>query len=567
MRRIARRHSQYDSVIGQPIGTHERPSRRSWTGAAALSRDSDSTQAASRLSSIERSTVVALGGILVLGGLLRGARLAEAPGGYHAWNEAYYIGAGLANARRGLLAWFVNPTEVNKPPLYQGLVSMLYRLDLPTVASARCISVLAGLVTIVVVFLLGRLLFNERTGLIAAALLAVTPGAVLVDHNIQTDSLMIALVFGSIYFYVLAIASRRAVHGLVGGILLGLGVLTKQPSVLVLPALAAWETWRARGASWVHERRVWWYWGSALVLGTSWYLMQLAVARERLVAGMFGVIGPKGAGPVRGWPLLENLLAEYWWMLFPATALLALAALAYCWSRRRAGDKLLIVLAIVYTLFFGVFHYHTYYLVPLAPILALAVGRLYSGLIAPRILRRWIRIALVGALLAVMTLASVLMLGGQKWGQWSPMNYDRSPAPGFDAVHLYYDPWMIEVYGPGMNYLPRRLTPTLIETDEFFKTAEVPGVESLLLTGELSDASGKPFSHIDEVSETWVRPVVFGRAIGQRRSDDLRLGAVQFFKNSPWTVERVGPSWRFGLESTPVTSSLLIYNRESFPGR
>lgn len=534
----------------------------------ARSGSKSTAATAKRLPPVERWVWAALGLALALGATLRGARLAEAPGGYLVFNEGFYLSAGVADMKRGLLAWFFSPVDLNKPPLFQGLVSTLVRLGAPMVAGPRLISVVAGLASVVLVFLLGRLLFDQRTGLIAASVLAVMPGVVLVDHNIQTDSLLVALILASVYFYVLAAASGRKRDAIISGVLLGLGVLTKEPALLVLPALAGWETWRSGGLAWLREERVRWTAGIGLAMGVSWYAVQWVRAPGEWFAQMFGAeaLGRSGMTGISG-PFLAGTVDELIWMLFPFAALLALAGLVFAGAKRRAGDKLLLVFVAVYAAFYLAVHLHSYYLLPLAPFLALAIGRLCAGLLRQRVPRTGVRVALVVSLVAAMAFGSVLTMGGQKWGRWSPMSLERKPPAGFTAVRLYFEPAMNGTLGPTTSLMRPELSASPASVADFVtKAPETPGVQNLYLAPDYLDASGKlAYTAVEPVADTWIRPVVFGYAIGQTTLDTgRRQMKAQVFGNQPWTAERVGPSWQFGWHEKPVDSGVRLYDKAGF---
>lgn len=508
---------------------------------------------------------ILVGVILALALVLRGALLGQPPAGFLAFNEGFYIDLAARMAHQPAFAWFLHPLDVNNPPLFPVLVSWLYRLGAPQVAGARIISVLAGTWSVFVTFLLGRLLYDDRTGIIAAAVLAVTPGAVLVDHNIQVDPLFVALLLTGLYLYVLAARTGSSTSALLGGAVVGLSILTKQAAIIVLPALALWETWCGHDLRWLKKGRVWRFVSALAVVGVPWYLAQVYTSN---IGPMLSNAGrATGAATLVGgaWFWRFQFFSEVVWMLFPLTALLAAGGLVYAGWRRQAGDKLVLVLTAAFLAWYLAFHLHSYYLLPLAPVLALAVGRLCGGLLADRIPGHRMRLVLVSALLVVMMFASVLMLGGQKWGRWSPMTFRPRADVGFSGVRLYYDPEITGVYGPAMDHMPPGLAASPLPSQDFPNTPTTAGIENLLLSGVLGDAAGNSVPPLKPVTDLWLRPVFFGYAIGQTSLNDLtRVTDAQFFTNAAWTVERIGPWWRFGMQATTIDSGLYLYNKSSF---
>jgi hypothetical protein len=521
---------------------------------------------AQRLPPTKPLTWLVLAGIVVLGILLRGARLGEAPGGYLAFNEGFYIDEALKEAVRAPWDWFVHPLLYDKPPLYTGIVQMLYRFRLPEVAAARMVSVVAGTITIYLVFCLARLIYDERTALASAAAIAVMPGVVLVDHNIQVDPLFVALMMAALVLYVVAWRTERVAVAVVAGCVLGVAVLTKQPAVLALPAIALWEVWRTGSLRELRSRRFIAFVCPALLVGASWYVLELLIAPTQFLSAMAST-GDRTP--------LSDLSASFWsfcigsellWMLFPAAAILALLGIAYMLFRRTAGDKFVLVFSAIFLAYYVPFHLHSYYLLPAVPFLALAIGRFIAGGFSERFRIPIARSVLLAILVAAMVLGSVLMLGGKKWGRWSPMSYDRRPDAGYSRVHVYYDSSIAGVYGPTLGLMPAKLSPTSTTVGAFIASPQAPGVENLLVSTMYVSPAGQVPRH-QSIPETWFRPVLFGWAVGEMFPEDSRarhLVMAQVFTNGPWTVQRVGPWWSFGIHASSIDSGLYLFDRASF---
>jgi hypothetical protein len=530
---------------------------RGWTTPVAQKvRGSKVTEA--RSDSPQFVTWLLMSGIIAVGAWLRGMRLGEAPGGFLVYNEYFYLQLAQREHVRGIFEWFYKPLDVNNPPLFNALLSTVLRFHGPAVPSARLISVLSGLAAIVLVFLLGRLLFDRWTGLVAAAALAVMPGVVLVNHNIQVDSLFVALMLGGVYFYVRAARYGRMSSAVVGGVLLGLGMLAKQPAILVLPALAIWRSWAHEGVDWLSERRSWAFAATSLAVGGTWYLFEMATEGQRLVADMASVANVPTMSRIDAAFWTNTLASELMWLVFPLAAVVAIAGIVIMVDRRGSGDRLVLVFLAFFLVYYIGLHKHVYYLLPITPFLALAIARGCMGPFerqhpAPRV-----RIIGVSALLVLMAFGSVMMLSGQKWGRWSPAQLKLSPQPGASRVHLYYEPRLDGYFCSLARSIDSSLSATSMAPDVFVELPATPGVEDLYLASPLYTPEGARVPVRENLTETWVRPVIFGYAIGQRWEAP---SGTQIFSNMPWTAEKVGPAWRFGFHSIPAETPYSIYAR------
>ncbi len=111
-------------------------------------------------------------------------------------------------------------------------------------AVGRALTALFDLASIVVVFLLGRWLFDPAAGLLAAALLAVNVMHVQLSHFFTVDPFLTFFVVATLAFLVISVSPssgprRRTIALLLGGAAVGLAVGSKFSGALLLLPLAA----------------------------------------------------------------------------------------------------------------------------------------------------------------------------------------------------------------------------------------------------------------------------------------------------------------------------------------
>ncbi len=134
----------------------------------------------------------------------------------------------------------------SKPPLLVGLIRLSTGLFGDSLLGVKALAMVAWLLASAVLWRLGAAMGSERTGLIAAALLAATPASGLLGLTATTDSVL--MLFWSFVMW----GSWRAAHAegaaawrwwTLTGIALGLGLLSKYTAgALSLSAL--WLLWR-----------------------------------------------------------------------------------------------------------------------------------------------------------------------------------------------------------------------------------------------------------------------------------------------------------------------------------
>ncbi|MDY6761484.1 MAG: glycosyltransferase family 39 protein [Candidatus Nanohaloarchaea archaeon] len=90
------------------------------------------------------------------------------------------------------------------PPVYFHLNTLAYIAGDPGEAALRLLSALAGALTGLIIYLLGRRFYDENTGLMAAAFLAVSSNHVLYSRQVHPTALGVFLMASSVYLAVKA---------------------------------------------------------------------------------------------------------------------------------------------------------------------------------------------------------------------------------------------------------------------------------------------------------------------------------------------------------------------------
>jgi 4-amino-4-deoxy-L-arabinose transferase-like glycosyltransferase len=184
---------------------------------------------------------VLLGGLLLLAfGLRLGIRLAY--GEAYFWRNSYSTyytmalrfvqGDGLCVETLGLKCAYWPPVY----PLFLALTTFADGSYLPIVVAQAAF----GAGTVLCSFLIGRLLFGERAGLIASLLTAFYPYYVMHDTALQETGLFTFLTAAAVAALLWARAAGSGLGWLLAGLFLGLAVLTRASLSPFLPLAVGW---------------------------------------------------------------------------------------------------------------------------------------------------------------------------------------------------------------------------------------------------------------------------------------------------------------------------------------
>jgi 4-amino-4-deoxy-L-arabinose transferase-like glycosyltransferase len=390
--------------------------------------------------------VALLAGLLVLWGLTANgnANTYYASAVYaasHSWSAFFHDALDLSQY-----------VSVDKTPLAIWMMALSARLFGYSSFSMLLPDALCGIGSVLLLHNVVRRTLGHRAAIAAAAILAVTPVAVVVARFNNPDALLVLLLIGAAWALVRAIESGRTRHIVLCGVLVGLAFNTKMlQAYLIVPALAITFLLAARGGVWRRARQLVAGGLAMATVSVAWVgLMMLIPAGQRPYVGdstgnswwqlIFGANGldrvgsatgggPGGAGGFGGSQgalrLFNSQLGGQIAWLLP----LALVGLPVgLWVHRRGGrtDRaraayvLWGVWALVHVVVFSfsLNLFHPYYASALAPAVAALAG---GGLV--ELWSRWRRSSVAALLLAAAVfgtgvLAFVLLRRTPQFAPW-----------------------------------------------------------------------------------------------------------------------------------------------------
>ncbi|MGW4681519.1 ArnT family glycosyltransferase [Micromonospora taraxaci] len=340
--------------------------------------------------------------------------------GASGWANSFYAAAVQAGSVSGKAFLYgssdaANSITVDKTPASLWLMALSVRVFGLNSWAMLVPQALCGVASVGVLYATVKRWYGSAAGLIAGAVLAVTPVATLMFRFNNPDALLVLLLVAGAYATVRAVESASTRWIVLVGVLVGFGFLTKMlQAFLVVPVFAGVYLLAAPTGLW---RRVWQLLlaGLAVVGSAGWWvaLVELvpAVARPyiggsqgnsileltlgynglgRITGDEVGSVGggggrPGGGGPFSGQTGILRMFGgdvggQVSWLL-PAAAILLVAGLlvagrAARTDRTRAGLLLwggwLLVTGLIFSFMSGIFH--AYYTVALAPAIGALVG-------------------------------------------------------------------------------------------------------------------------------------------------------------------------------------------------
>jgi hypothetical protein len=332
-------------------------------------------------------------------------------------DEAVYAGTAASIAgdqsMRGMF-----PVFRAHPLLFQMLVALAQYGHEPSDWWSRSVPAAIGVATVWVTYLLGARMYNRRVGIVAALVMAVMPYDVVVSRQVLLDGLMTLCATVVLYCVVRYAESARLAWLLAAGTMMGLTILSKETSVVLLGGLYGFFALTPM----IRIR----------IKHIALSVVALAVTAAPMPIVLF-LAGRGGTG--RNYLLWQAFRRGNHGMLFYAQVLpyamgplvLIAAVLGLVWLRRESTwrERLLLCWIVVPVAFFTMWPVKGYqYLLPIAPTVAVLAGRTLVELstlgwlhrLGQRLRRSWIpRVSVV-----VAVLLTAVSLAVPAWARVNP---------------------------------------------------------------------------------------------------------------------------------------------------
>ncbi|MFI5420782.1 MAG: ArnT family glycosyltransferase [Nitrososphaerales archaeon] len=116
----------------------------------------------------------------------------------------------------------------DQPPLQIYLLAMIVAVSGATLDSLRWLSVIAGSITVVLAYYLGKSMYGRTTGFVAAVAMAVDGYAILYSRQIYIEALANMLIFGALLFFWEGVVKKKGLKfAILGGVIFGLALDSK----------------------------------------------------------------------------------------------------------------------------------------------------------------------------------------------------------------------------------------------------------------------------------------------------------------------------------------------------
>jgi len=165
---------------------------------------------------------------------------------------------------------------IGKPPLFIWLISVAYQLLGVNNLASRIWSPIFGTLSLIMVFYLGKKLYNLHVGFISAAVLGLFSSFYIFARLAMIDIPFIFFMVSSLYFVVLAEKEEYNKYAVLGGLFFGLAFLTKQITAVLIPLIIfSYFLIAGKGILFFFKKQFVNFWKTAILLVSPWVVYMI----------------------------------------------------------------------------------------------------------------------------------------------------------------------------------------------------------------------------------------------------------------------------------------------------
>jgi 4-amino-4-deoxy-L-arabinose transferase-like glycosyltransferase len=272
---------------------------------------------------------------------------------------------------------------IAKPPLNMWFMSLAYQVFGINNFSTRLWSAVFGALTLIVVFYLGKNLYDSYVGFLSAIVLGTFTSFFVLARHAMTDVPFVFFSLVSIYFFVQSEKTENITRfAVLGGLFFGLAFMTRQVEALLIPLIIfVYLIVTERSIRFLFSKRFVLFLGIGLMVFSPWLIyMIFSFGRDFWQPYFFQGVIARMVAPVEGHFggylfYLSNLVNKenlLWVILLPfATVVCAVNAVI----KRSKADILIVVWMSIVLLIFTFSQTKLYwYILPAFPAFAIAIG-------------------------------------------------------------------------------------------------------------------------------------------------------------------------------------------------
>jgi len=355
-----------------------------------------------------------------------------------------------------------------RAPLLPYTLSLFYMLKISFLS--KIFIPIVSAINSVLVYLLGKKMFNIKTGLYSGILFSLIPLNLLWGFRVSTGIYGIFFLLLSFLFFWKGFEEGDKKSKIFFGIFLALAVLARYTILIVIPVFLIYFLIRDKSLRFLKDKYLWFAILSFLVVMAPWFIYGINFYSNPLGPFLFGTTGSNFWGGIQ--PIYFYL--QYFYKSFSIIGIFFVVSLIYFFKKRLFVDKKIYLMLIWFFFFLVVTsligHKEQRFLLPLIPVLAILSGFFISNV-------KWKKIKyhklIILVVLALYILSFVIIFSSFYRQESSGTNYCFSKSLDFlksqKNVSLVYSdesPIVYSVTGYSTRFYPNHWNQSLLKKEK-----------------------------------------------------------------------------------------------------
>ena len=315
------------------------------------------------------------------------------------WDETIYINLGYDLSNNPFDYSFANngwsdfipgglyPKAGFRAPLLPYLASFMYFINLDFLIDF--LIPFLGALSVILVYVLGKELFNKRAGLISALFFAFIPLHVFYSSRVLTDVLLTFFVLLTFISFIKGYEKGDKKYKVLFGLFLALSLLSRYTALWIMPVFLFYFLIRDKSLKFLNDKYLWYSIGIFFLTLVPWLIYSVFEYSNPIWALIHGMKASTYWGGVQPW----YFFFEFWWDMFSIVGFVFAVALIHVLYTKKFMKKefYLLLIWFVFFLIMAIYmpHKEDRFIIPLIPPLVILTAFFVSGL------KRYSRIVVV----------------------------------------------------------------------------------------------------------------------------------------------------------------------------
>lgn len=259
-----------------------------------------------------------------------------------------------------------------RAPLLPYLLSILYLLKLDFFIEFFILII--GALSVCLVYLFGKKIFNEKTAFYSAILLSILPLHVIYSAKILTDVLFSFFVLLTFFSFWKGYEENNKRHKILFGVFLALTLLSRYTALWIMPIFLFYFIIRDKSLKFLKDKYLWYAIGVFFLTLIPWFLYSYLNYNNILGAFIHGFKASGYWGGLQSW----YFFFDYWWQMFSIIGFIFLAGLIYILYKKEFMKRSIYLLLIWFAFFLGMAIYMPHkedrFILAIVPVIVLISG-------------------------------------------------------------------------------------------------------------------------------------------------------------------------------------------------